>query len=148
TWAALSSPFGGTYPTQRGYTDHEHLDSVELIHMNGRVQDPKIGVFVSADPLVQAPFNPQSLNRYSYAWNNPAMLFDPSGYCFSRFLGICLGGSPNNGGTSGGSDLPPLPVPGVYNAPNLDPYGPGVPSGPPSSGGYSAGASPAPAVVV
>jgi len=25
--------------TRRGFTDHEHLDEVEFIHMNGRVYD-------------------------------------------------------------------------------------------------------------
>jgi RHS repeat-associated protein len=72
----------GTAPddTERGYTGHEHLDSVDSIHMNGRVQDPNIGRFMSADPFVQAPYFSQSLNRYSYAWNNPTTLVDPSGF--------------------------------------------------------------------
>jgi len=43
----------------RGFTDHEHLDSVGLIHMNGRVYDPTISRFVSADPFVQFPQNSQ-----------------------------------------------------------------------------------------
>jgi RHS repeat-associated protein len=79
-WAPLTSPFAGTQPTERGYTGHEHLDTVELVHMNGRVQDPAIGRFISADPFIQAPFNAQSLNRYSYVWNNPTSLMDPSGF--------------------------------------------------------------------
>ena len=70
----------GTPELSRGYTGHEHLDNVELIHMNGRVQDPLLGRFLSADPLIQAPFNTQSHNRYSYVWNNPASLIDPSGF--------------------------------------------------------------------
>jgi hypothetical protein len=49
--------------------------------MNGRVQDPVLGRFISADPFVQAPFHTQSHNRYSYVWNNPASLIDPSGFC-------------------------------------------------------------------
>ena len=57
--------------TARGFTDHEHLDSVGLIHMNGRVYDPELGRFMSADPFVQAPYNSQSYNRYSYVFNNP-----------------------------------------------------------------------------
>jgi RHS repeat-associated protein len=80
TWAPLASPFAGTQPTKRGYTGHEHLDNVELVHMNGRVQDPKLGLFISADPLVQAPYHSPSHNRYSYVWNNPASLVDPSGF--------------------------------------------------------------------
>ena len=66
--------------TQKGFTGHEHLDTVDLIDMNGRVQDPVIGRFISADPFVQAPYYSQSLNRYSYAWNNPLTFTDPSGY--------------------------------------------------------------------
>jgi RHS repeat-associated protein len=56
------------------------LDAVELTHMNGRVQDPELGRFLSADPFVQAPYHSQSLNRYSYLWNNPLTFVDPSGF--------------------------------------------------------------------
>ena len=64
----------------RGFTGHEHLDEMGLIHMNGRVYDPVIGRFLSADPFVQVPEFSQSLNRYSYVLNNPLALTDPSGY--------------------------------------------------------------------
>ena len=70
----------------RGYTGHEHLDDVGLIHMNGRVYDPMLGRFISADPNVQAPKNLQSLNRYSYVMNNPMTLVDPSGFFFSKLM--------------------------------------------------------------
>ena len=66
--------------TTRGYTGHEHLDNVNLVHMNGRLYDPFIGRFISADPFVQAPDNSQSYNRYSYVWNNPMTYTDPTGY--------------------------------------------------------------------
>jgi len=66
--------------TAHGFTDHEHLDSVGLIHMNGRVYDPELGRFLSADPLVQEPHNSQSYNRYSYVFNNPLSYTDPSGF--------------------------------------------------------------------
>ena len=62
------------------FTSHEHLDSARLIHMNGRVFDPEIARFLSADPLIQAPNNLQSYNRYSYTLNNPLIFTDPSGY--------------------------------------------------------------------
>ncbi|MEX0941679.1 MAG: FG-GAP-like repeat-containing protein [Pseudomonadales bacterium] len=66
--------------TKRGYTGHEHMDEVGLIHMNGRVYDPRLGRFLSADPIVQAPSNTQSYNRYSYVFNNPLSYTDPSGF--------------------------------------------------------------------
>ncbi len=66
--------------TSRGYTGHEHLDRTGLIHMNGRVYDPTLGRFLSADPIVQAPYFSQSYNRYTYVWNNPLGMNDPSGY--------------------------------------------------------------------
>ncbi len=64
----------------RGFTDHEMLDDFGLIHMNGRVYDPVLGRFLSADPYVQAPGNSQSYNRYSYCANNPLNATDPTGY--------------------------------------------------------------------
>jgi len=66
--------------TRRGFTFQEHLDETGLIHMNGRVYDPVIARFISPDPFVQAPFNGQSLNPYSYALNNPLKYTDPSGF--------------------------------------------------------------------
>jgi RHS repeat-associated protein len=66
--------------TDRGYTMHEHLDEVGVIHMNGRVFDPLIGRFMSADPFIQSPGNLQSYNRYAYVMNNPLAYTDPSGY--------------------------------------------------------------------
>lgn len=66
----------------RGYTMHEHLDEMGVIHMNGRVFDPLIGRFMSADPFIQSPFSLKSFNRYSYAWNNPSQGTDPTGYFF------------------------------------------------------------------
>lgn len=66
--------------TDRGYTMHEHLDEMGVIHMNGRVYDPNIGRFMSADPHIQYPDNLQSFNRYSYVLNNPLLYTDPSGF--------------------------------------------------------------------
>ncbi len=48
--------------------------------MNGRVYDPTLGRFLSADPYVQAPYFSQSYNRYTYTFNNPLIFNDPSGY--------------------------------------------------------------------
>ncbi|MES2481619.1 MAG: RHS repeat-associated core domain-containing protein, partial [Pseudomonadota bacterium] len=68
------------WATERGYTMHEHLDEIGVIHMNGRVYDPLIGRFMSADPFIQSPRDLQSHNRYAYVLNNPLAYTDPSGY--------------------------------------------------------------------
>lgn len=64
----------------KGFTSHEMLDQIDLVHMNGRVYDPLLARFTSADPLLQDPTYSQSFNRYSYVWNNPTNLIDPSGF--------------------------------------------------------------------
>jgi RHS repeat-associated protein len=66
--------------TKRGFTDHEQLDEVEIIHMNGRIYDPRLGRFLNADPIVQAPSYSQSYNRYAYTFNSPLSFVDPSGF--------------------------------------------------------------------
>ena len=66
--------------TRQGFTGHEHLDSLGLIHMNGRVYDYRLGRFLSVDPIIQNPAHSQSLNPYSYIMNNPLAATDPSGY--------------------------------------------------------------------
>ena len=50
--------------------------------MNGRIYDPVLGRFLSPDPFIQAPFNSQNYNRYTYVLNNPLTLTDPSGFLF------------------------------------------------------------------
>jgi RHS repeat-associated protein len=69
--------------TEMGFTGHEQLDSVGLIHMGGRVYDSALGRMLNADPFVQAPANSQSFNRYSYVINNPVSLVDPTGYLWN-----------------------------------------------------------------
>ncbi|MDC2889341.1 hypothetical protein PN838_11795 [Psychrosphaera sp. G1-22] len=66
--------------TNRGFTSHEHLADVELIHMNGRIYDYNLGRFMSVDPFIQSPTSTQSVNPYSYIMNNPLSGTDPTGY--------------------------------------------------------------------
>ena len=41
----------------RGFTGHEHLQTVGLIHMNGRLYDPALHRFLQPDNYVQDPLN-------------------------------------------------------------------------------------------
>ncbi len=45
-----------------------------------RYYDPGNGRFITPDTIVQAPYDPQSMNRYAYVRNNPINLTDPSGH--------------------------------------------------------------------
>ncbi len=57
--------------------------------MNGRVYDPTIGRFLSADTIIPYMYNTQSFNRYSYVRNNPLKYIDPSGHWgFSSFTRV------------------------------------------------------------
>ena len=47
--------------------------------MNGRVYDPVVGRFLSADPVAVIGHG-QGANTYAYVWNNPLSLTDPSGF--------------------------------------------------------------------
>jgi RHS repeat-associated protein len=76
---------GSTY-TKRGFTGHESVDELGFVHMNGRIYDPEIGKFLSADPTMQFPESTQGFNRYAYAGNNPLTNVDPSGFSFFKSL--------------------------------------------------------------
>jgi RHS repeat-associated protein len=73
--------------THHGFTGHEMMDETDLIHMNGRVYDPRLLRFIQADPFVANAGNLQSYNRYSYVLNNPMMTTDPTGYWGHRQQG-------------------------------------------------------------
>ena len=66
--------------TRRGFTHHEMLDNVGLVHMNGRVYDPAIGRFISADPFIDCAENPQGWNRYAYVKGRTLSSIDPTGF--------------------------------------------------------------------
>ena len=63
----------------RGFTGHGHLDRTGLVHMNGRVHDPRLGRFPSPDPIVADPTSSQSWNLHGHVGNNPPSRVDPTG---------------------------------------------------------------------
>jgi RHS repeat-associated protein len=71
----------------RGYTGHEHLQSVGLINMNARLYDPILHRFLQPDNYIQDPYNTQNYNRYGYVMNNPLKYSDPSGNSWIEALG-------------------------------------------------------------
>ena len=91
TWAGTPPAELGHVDVHRGFTGHEMLRHLGLVHMNGRVYDPITGRFLSADPFVQSPGNLQNFNRYSYVLNNPLSYTDPSGYFFKKIWEKRLG---------------------------------------------------------
>ncbi|MFS8065546.1 MAG: RHS repeat domain-containing protein [Byssovorax sp.] len=79
--SADGSAFSGTLGDVRfGFTGHISDDDLALVDMKGRIYDPSQRHFISPDPLVPAPANAQSYNRYSYVRNNPLYFTDPSGF--------------------------------------------------------------------
>ncbi len=102
----------GNTITDRGYTGHEQNAYIKLIDMRARWYDPAIGRFISPDPIIPEPTNPQSFNRYSYVYNNPIKYTDPSGHCvfippFDTAVCVALLAL----ALTGDSAQPPLPPP-------------------------------------
>ena len=83
----------------RGYTGHEHLTSVGLIHMNGRLYDPALHRFLQPDNFVQDPFNTQNFNRYGYCLNNPLVYVDKNGEIVWWVVGVAALIGAYTGGT-------------------------------------------------
>lgn len=80
TWVVFDVVASSNAYNDHGFGGHEHIDLFELVNMDGRMYDPVVGRFISADPFIQSPDFTQSLNRYAYCINNPLSLIDPSGY--------------------------------------------------------------------
>nr|WP_229335293.1 RHS repeat-associated core domain-containing protein [Flavobacterium sp. ALJ2] len=102
-WGAITKVQDGAGNTvngltilDRGYTGHEHLQSVGLIHMNGRLYDAKLYRFLQPDNYVQDPSNTQNYNRYSYVLNNPLKYTDPSGELSLKSIGKWISKNAND----------------------------------------------------
>ena len=80
------TPFGslsrqeGTADVPQKFTGQRLDLETGIYFYGGRYYDSSLGRFIQADPFIQDPADPQTLNRYAYVRNNPANLVDPSGY--------------------------------------------------------------------
>ena len=94
-WGKISRKEGDADPGKR-FTGQEFDPEIDLYYYGGRYYDQDLGRFVSPDPFIQEPEEPQNLNRYSYVMNNPVNYIDPSGYgfwsIFLRIFTIIIGG--------------------------------------------------------
>ncbi|MCB8951818.1 MAG: hypothetical protein H6650_07385 [Ardenticatenales bacterium] len=80
TPAAQQIPPPLVVKSQIGVRRTPHDAELGLIYMNGRYYVPS-AVFLSAlTRFVPNPANPQAWNRYSYVYNNPVTLSDPTGH--------------------------------------------------------------------
>jgi RHS repeat-associated protein len=70
SWPGTKGFVGGTADPATGYTN-----------LGAREYNPGTGAFISPDPLLN-PYDPQDLNAYAYATDNPATDSDPSGAMF------------------------------------------------------------------
>ncbi|MFZ3254258.1 MAG: RHS repeat-associated core domain-containing protein, partial [Syntrophales bacterium] len=70
----------GSVNVKHKYTGQEEDAETGLYYYGARYYDPSIGRFISADTIVPNPSYPQSLNRYSYGYNNPIIYTDPNGH--------------------------------------------------------------------
>lgn len=95
-------PFGETWyengpPDKWNFTSYESDGESGLQYADLRYQSPVLGRFISPDREAGSSTDPQSLNRYSYALNDPGRLVDP----FGAYLGVPSGcyalGDPSKG---------------------------------------------------
>jgi RHS repeat-associated protein len=77
----LTSQFNPSVPdVLTGFTGHSMDYDLGLVDMKGRIYDPKVGRFLSTDPVLANPLWDQAYNKYAYVANNPLTMIDPSGF--------------------------------------------------------------------
>ena len=74
--------FGESYSVE-GSEDYlftgKEQDPTGLYYYGARHYDPDLGRFLTRDPYSGKLVNPQSLNQYTYCYNNPLLFVDPDG---------------------------------------------------------------------
>jgi RHS repeat-associated protein len=98
-------PYGQTRVSEQYTADNEKRQFIGevfdgetgLSYLNARYYNSAQGQFLSEDPVFlgdpksQVLTDPQSLNSYSYANDNPVVKSDPSGRCAGPLLIVCIG---------------------------------------------------------
>jgi RHS repeat-associated protein len=71
---------GTVTQTDLGFTGQRNNSGLGLMDYHARDYDPALGRFIQPDTIVPSAISPQSWNRYSYVYNDPVGLSDPSGH--------------------------------------------------------------------
>ena len=77
-------------PGDRGFLSQTQDPTTGFVYLNNRYYDTSLGRFASTDPLAGLS-NPQALNPFTYALNNPSTLTDPTGLGTGEKCGWVLG---------------------------------------------------------
>jgi RHS repeat-associated protein len=79
---------GSTWASAYRFTGQEFDPEYHLYNYNARLYDPIMSRFITPDTIIPDPYNPQSLNRYTYCLNNPLRYTDPSGHFWEEIVGF------------------------------------------------------------
>ena len=83
TWRQDYMAFGQDYAATATGNNYKFngkpQEAAGLYYYGARYYNPELGRFVSCDPVMATPQNPQSLNPYNYCSNNPVCYVDPLG---------------------------------------------------------------------
>lgn len=74
--ADLDPALGGDFRFQGQWQE----ESTGLIHMRARYYDPQLGRFLSRDDVDPMAYRPETFNDYAFAFSNPHLYRDPSGF--------------------------------------------------------------------
>jgi RHS repeat-associated protein len=116
-------PFGqvvaetpATETTAQLFTGQRLEATSGLYDFRARWYDPEAGRFLSVDPILQDPYDPQFVNGYSYVRGNPANLVDPDGRMVEIVFVIAVMYMLGKAVAQGGGDLETNPTIGELGA--------------------------------